>query len=105
DLHAVDAGVPAGDHLALAELELERAAAVPRRVELVARRERDAHVVHRHLLPARRLGAVPDDEVVDPELERDVALGLLDLWTFERHGPRAYLPTLPHAFRRGYSAG
>ena len=42
DLHAEDAGVPAGNHLALAELELERRAAIPRRVELVAGRERDS---------------------------------------------------------------
>src|SRR6266508_2528835 len=45
DLHAGHALVPARDHLSLAELELERVAAIPRRVELVAGRPRDADVV------------------------------------------------------------
>jgi len=49
--------------------------------------------VHRDLLPLRRLLAVADDDVLDPELERDVALGLVDLRTLGRHvyrTPRAW---------------
>ena len=38
-----------------------------------------ADVVHGHLRPARRLVAVAGDDVLDPELERDVAGRLLDL--------------------------
>src|SRR5947209_2573258 len=86
DFHPLHAGVPAGDHLALAELELERLAAVPRRVELLAVGERDADVVHGDLRALRRLGALADDEVVDAELEWDVASRLLDLRPFEWHG-------------------
>ena len=51
DPHPGDALIPAGDHLALAEREPERLAAVPRRVELVTGREGDADVVHVTLLP------------------------------------------------------
>src|SRR4051794_32571087 len=45
DLHAGHALVPAADHLALAERELERVAAVPRRVELLAALPGHADVV------------------------------------------------------------
>jgi hypothetical protein len=83
DRHALYARVPAGDHLTLAELELERLAAVPRCVELLARAEGDADVVHRDLLAARRLGSVADDEVFDAELERDVTFGFIDVRAFE----------------------
>src|SRR4029077_13651921 len=82
---ALHARVPSRDHLPFPELELERTPAVPRCVELVAGRERDADVVHRHLLARDRLLAVADDEVVDTESERDVAFGLVDLRTFWRH--------------------
>ena len=70
DPHALNAHVPTGDHLAFAELELERAAAIPGRVEFVTGRERDADVVDADLRAARRLGPVADDEVLDHELER-----------------------------------
>src|SRR6476659_2587840 len=79
DPHPLDTVVPALDHLAAAELERERLAPVPRGVELVARREGDADVVHRYLAARNGLRALADDEVLDPELERDVALGLRDL--------------------------
>ena len=45
DLHALDALVPAGDDHADAEAEVQRRAAVPRGVELLAGRVRDADVV------------------------------------------------------------
>ena len=58
DPHSLDAGVPPGDHLALAELERERLRPVPRGVELLPGRERDAGVVNGDLacraLPRRR---------------------------------------------------
>jgi hypothetical protein len=38
------------------------------------------------LAPVRGLVTVPDDEIVDHELEGDVALGLFDLWSLELHG-------------------
>src|SRR5204863_5083744 len=82
DLHPLDAGVPAGDDLALAELELEGLAAVPRGVELLARGEADSDVVNGHLLALDRLVAVADDDVIDPELEGDVAVGSIDSWAF-----------------------
>ena len=81
DLHPLHARIPAGDHLALAELEAERLVAIPRRVELLAGRERDAGVVHGHGLPGGRLVTVADDDVLDPEVERDIAFGLVDLGT------------------------
>ena len=45
--HAGDALIPAGDDHLRAELELERVAAVPRGVELLAVGERDADVLRR----------------------------------------------------------
>src|SRR6266404_1201180 len=84
-LHPLDAGVPARDDLALAELELERLPAIPRRVELLAGEEGDADVVHRYLRALGRLVALADDEVVDAELERDVAFRLVDVGLLERH--------------------
>src|SRR5204863_2984926 len=88
--HPLDARVPAGDDLALPELELERPAAVPGRVELLAGGEGHAHVVHGDLPSLRRLVALADDDVLDPEVEGDVALGLLDLRPFECHRRGAY---------------
>ena len=58
DLHSLDARVPAGNHLALAELELERPAAVPGGVELLAgarrRRRRSARRPSSRRSPRRR---------------------------------------------------
>jgi hypothetical protein len=90
DLHPLHARVPAWDDLPLAELELERAAAVPGGVELLAGAEGDADVVHGDVRPGRRLGAVADGDVLDPELERDVSLGVVDLWALRCHRARTY---------------
>src|SRR6476661_7733576 len=57
DLHAGDALVPALDHSAGAEGEVERSTAVPRRVELLPGRERPARVVGAHRAAGRRLVA------------------------------------------------
>src|SRR6478609_4859438 len=83
DLHALDALVPAGDDLAGTELELQRGAAVPGGVELLAGGEGDTDVVHGDGLS--RLGhrsvALPDflDLQVGRRLAtREVDLGLVD---------------------------
>src|SRR4051812_747859 len=60
DLHAGDALVPAADHLAAAELELERVPAVPGRVELLAGLPRHADVVDLDDLAGGGLVAVAD---------------------------------------------
>src|SRR5207237_8901475 len=62
DPHALAAGIPARDHLALPELELERLAAIPRCIEFLAGRERDADVMHLDLLAPCRLVSVADDD-------------------------------------------
>src|SRR5690606_4718542 len=82
DLHALDAGVPALDDLADTEAEVERRAAVVRRVELLAGGQGDADVVHRHGASGARLGTVADGEVGDDEVGGrggvdEVDLGLL----------------------------
>src|SRR5579872_229508 len=108
DAHAGDALIPARDHLALAEREAEGVAAVPRCVELLTGAKRDAGVVHRDLAAGRRLVAVAVDDVLDAEVERDVALWLLDRGPLEWH--RETLATMvsnTHTgatwFRRGRS--
>src|SRR4051812_15581949 len=70
DLHPGHALVPAGDHLALAQAELEGAAAVPGRVELAARAPRHADVVDLDDLAGDGFVAVADREVLDLELVR-----------------------------------
>ena len=89
NLHPLDAGVPARDDLTRTELELERLAPVPRRVELLAGREGDADVVDRDLAALRGLVSFADDDVVDAELERNVPFGLDDRRTLERAQPAA----------------
>ena len=79
DLHALHARVPAGDDLALPELELEGLTAIPGRVELFAGREGDPDVVHRDLRAADGLVAIADGDVLDAELEGDVPLRFIDL--------------------------
>src|SRR3954452_6707763 len=79
-LHADEALVPALDDLAAAERELEGGAGtVPRRVELLAGRERLADVGDRQRVALLGRGALADDEVLDDELGRRVARGLGDL--------------------------
>src|SRR3712207_8993828 len=53
--------VPAADHVAGAEREAEGLAPVPRGVELLAGRVRDAHVVHGDRLPRDGFGSVARD--------------------------------------------
>ena len=70
----------------LPSLKRERLAAIPGGVELLAGPERDARVMHRDVVAARRLLTVADDDVLDPELERDVAFRLVDLGALQCHG-------------------
>ena len=82
DLHAHHALVPALDHLALAEAELERVAAVPRGVELLPRLPRHTHVVHLDHVAGGGLLTVADGDVVHLQLVGrraggDVDVGLL----------------------------
>src|SRR5439155_1926174 len=100
DLHALDAGIPAGDDLTLSELELERLAAVPGCVELFARGERNADIVDGHLLPLRRLVSGADDEVLDAEFEGNVALGLVDLRAFNSQNAPGRIRTSDLSLRR-----
>src|SRR5258706_2423737 len=73
DLHAGHALVPALDHVALAEREHERVAAVLARVEFRAARalvEEPAGVVHRDFLAGGGGVAAPQRELVDDEAAR-----------------------------------
>src|SRR6478735_6880040 len=63
-LHALDALVPAGDDHPDAEPEVERSAAVPRRVELLAGGVRDTDVVRAHGVARLGLPAVAVDDVL-----------------------------------------
>src|SRR5690606_22432617 len=82
DLHPLDALVPAGDHLADAETELQRLAAVVGGVELLPGRVGDPDVVHGDgaagggLRPAA-LGQVGDDQVRGRVEVGEVDLGLV----------------------------
>src|SRR3954468_20662278 len=104
--HPRHALVPAGDDLALAELELERVPAVPGGVELLARPPRDADVVNLDHPARGRLVALADDDVVELELVGgrsvggDVDPGLL----VGRHGGERY-PRSPAGRDRAYRAG
>src|SRR5688572_3851697 len=64
DAHPGDALVPAGDHLALAEAELERVTAVPGGVELLLRLPGHADVVDFDRLAGDGLVAGADLDVV-----------------------------------------
>jgi hypothetical protein len=79
DLHALDALVPARDHLADAEPELQRRPAVVRRVELLAGGVCDTHVVDRHRLSGAGLGPVPLGDVGDDEVGGRLGVEELDL--------------------------
>src|SRR5581483_10401874 len=70
DAHARHTLVPSLDDLPGAEPEPERLAAVPRRVELLARPPGHADVVHLDVAAGRRLVAVADLEVFDGESRR-----------------------------------
>jgi len=82
DLHPGHALVPALDDLTLGETELEGVAAVPRGVELLARRPRHAHIVHLDDLAGGGLVAIADHDVLQLQLvggllRGDLYLGLL----------------------------
>src|SRR4029079_3294015 len=79
DLHARDALVPAGDHLAAAEADLEVVAASPGRGKVVAGLPRDADVVHLDDAAGRRLVAVADRQVLELQLVGGRAVGDGDL--------------------------
>src|SRR5262249_4680648 len=85
DLHAGDAQVPALDDAPAAQRELERPAVVPRRVELLAGRERDAHVMDTDVLTGLGLGAGARGQVVDLQVGGRVASGEVDFGLFECH--------------------
>jgi hypothetical protein len=72
---------------ACAETEVERVAAVPAGVELLAIAPGDADVVDDDALADRRFLAVADDQVVDDELGGRFALGSGDDG-FVGHGPQ-----------------
>src|ERR1039458_1730004 len=82
DPHALHALVPAGDDLAHAELELQRSAMGPARVEFLPGRVCDPDVVD--LDPAPRVrGAVP--EIGDLKFGRRLAAGKIDLGPADAH--------------------
>src|SRR5580658_640904 len=79
DLHALHALVPAGDDVPGAELEPQRVAPVPARVEFLAGRVRDPDVVHLDQVARIRLGAVTLPDIGDLQLGRRLAAGEVDL--------------------------
>src|SRR4051812_29523856 len=70
DAHAGHALVPTLDDLTGAEAEPERVAAVPRRIELLARPPRHTDVVDLHGLTGNRFVTVTDLDVLDRQLRR-----------------------------------
>jgi protein-disulfide isomerase len=68
DLHARHALIPAGDHVALTQTELERVTAVPRGIELLATGPGDADIVDLDHAADDRLLAVSHDEVLQLQL-------------------------------------
>ena len=73
DPHSGDTLIPASDDLALTQTELESAATVPRRVELLPGVPCDADVMHLDEAPRDGLITVSDDDILDLELVRDGA--------------------------------
>src|SRR3954453_22699759 len=96
DLHAGDALVPALDHHAPAEPELQRVAAVPGGVELLTALVGDADVVRAHQAAGGRLRAVADDQVLDHEVVRGRSGGRVDVRSAQLgHGSPSCAGTLP----------
>src|SRR5687768_8480631 len=91
DAHPADALIPAGDHLAAAEPEVEGLVAVPARVELLSVAPGDADVVDDDTRPTRRLRAVSDDLVLDDEIGRRLSGRDGDV----RLAARGHAPTVP----------
>src|SRR3954463_14201901 len=96
DLHAGDALVPALDHHAHAEPELQRVAAVPGGVELLTALVGDADIVRAHQAAGGRLRAVADDQVLDHEVVRGRSGGRVDVRSAQLgHGSPSCAGTLP----------
>lgn len=99
DPHSGHTLIPASDDLAPTQTELEGAATVPRRVELLPGLPCDADVMHFDDAPWDSLGTVSDHDVLDLELIRRRLIGRhhdIRLLT-HRHDPK---PTGPCAPRR-----
>src|SRR4029078_10505120 len=86
DFDALHAVVPAGDDLADTEAEVERGAAVVRRVELLARRVGHATLEHGHGAPGRGLRPVTLGQLDDREVTGRGAVGRIDLGLLSSHG-------------------
>src|SRR4051794_23397704 len=96
DLHAGDALVPALDHHAHAEPELQRVAAVPGGVELLTALVGDADVVRAHQAAGGRLRALAHDQVLDHEVVRGRSGGRVDVRSAQLgHGSPSCVGTLP----------
>src|SRR3954453_2755672 len=96
DLHSGDAFVPALDDHADTQPELQRVAAVPGRVELLAAVVRDADVVGADQAAWRRLGAVTDGDVLDHEVVGGRPGGWLDVRSGQLgHGSPSRTGTIP----------
>src|ERR1700677_495163 len=85
DPHALHALVPAGDDMPGAELELQRVAPVPARVEFLAGRLRDPDVVPPDHVALVRLGTVTLPDIGDLQLGRRLAAGKVDLGPADAH--------------------
>ena len=74
-----------GDDPPSAELELQRVAPVPARVEFFARRERDSDIVNLDHVTWVRHGAIALPDVRDLQLCRRLAAGKVDLRLADAH--------------------
>src|ERR1035441_2806371 len=83
--HALHALVPAGDDLAHAELELQRIATVPARVEFLAGRVCDPDVVDLDPVARVRRGPVAFPDIGDLKFGRRLAAGKIDLGPGDAH--------------------
>ena len=68
DLHALNAFIPSGDHLAESQLEGQRFSAVPRGIELATIAQGHSDVMHLDEVSGGGLGAVADRDVLDGEV-------------------------------------
>src|ERR671911_2618316 len=86
DPHAGDPAIPSGDDAPGSQREDERSSSVPGGVELLAGRERHAHVVDDDGGAGHRLRAVADDHVLDDQVVGNREVGEVDLGTIQWHG-------------------
>src|SRR5262249_46735175 len=105
DLHALDALVPAADHLALAEAELERVTAIPRRVELLLGLVGHADVVDLDDLAGRGLVAFADRDVLELELVGRRAVRDFDFGLAHGRDTRDVRPSSPSRCGRSRRRG